>query len=69
MARGRSYASILVIPRRKTRLCEALLGRRPGLELELHDRPWELLGEEGEGGGEGQGRGCWGRSGVGRAAR
>jgi murein endopeptidase len=37
IARGRSYASILIIPQMKTRLCEALHGRRSWLELKL---PW-----------------------------
>jgi hypothetical protein len=34
-----SCASILVKPRRKMSLCEALHGRRPWPELELHGRP------------------------------
>jgi hypothetical protein len=64
IARGKSCASILVITRRKISLCEALPGRRPWPELELHGRPWELSGEgkEGEGEeGEGARLGCsWG---------
>jgi hypothetical protein len=53
IASGRSYVSVLVIPRRKMRLCEALHGRRPWPELELHGSSCEAR-RRGEGG-EGQG--------------
>jgi hypothetical protein len=53
IARGRSYASVLVIPRRKTSLCEALHGRRPWPDLKLHGSSWGAHwrgeGERGEG--------------------
>jgi hypothetical protein len=54
IARGRSCASFLIIPQRKTSLCEALLGRAAmigvGASMGAHG---ELTGEgeEGEGGG------------------
>jgi hypothetical protein len=51
IARGRSCASILVVPRRKTSLCEALHGRRPWPELEL---PWEPMGSSTERGKRGK---------------
>jgi hypothetical protein len=70
IVRGRSYASVLAIPRRKTRLCEALHGRQTWPELELpwadHGSSQERGGEGGEGRGEGGGR-CgvpWGGRGV-----
>jgi hypothetical protein len=76
IARGRSYPSVLVIPRRKMRLCEDLHGRRTWPELEL---PWAGHGElagEGRGRGRGERRGghrcgaLWGGRGVmGRGAR
>jgi hypothetical protein len=45
IARGRSYASVLIIPRRKTSLCEATHGRRPWPDLKLYEISWELTGE------------------------
>jgi hypothetical protein len=36
IARGRSYASVLVIPQRKMSFCEAPNGRRPWPDLKLH---------------------------------
>jgi hypothetical protein len=57
IARGRSYASILVIPRRKMSLCEAPHGRRPWPNLKLHESSWELTGEGKEKGKERRGRG------------
>jgi hypothetical protein len=36
IAKERSYTFILIIPRRKTSLCEALHGRRPYPDLKLH---------------------------------
>jgi hypothetical protein len=36
IARGMSYASVLIIPRRKTSSCEAPHGRRPWPDLKLH---------------------------------
>jgi hypothetical protein len=65
----RSHASILVIPRRKTSLCEALHGRRPWPDLKLHGSSWlaHRRGEgEGEGGGE-QGGAAWGGGTAGAA--
>jgi hypothetical protein len=51
IARGRSCASILVIPQRKMRLCEALHGREDMTRVRA---PWpdmgKLVREEGEGG-------------------
>jgi hypothetical protein len=67
IARGRSYASILVIPRRKTSLCEALHGRRSWPDLKLHGSSWgaRRRGEgEGEGGGEAGGHGLEGVGGT-----
>jgi hypothetical protein len=65
IARRRSYASVLVIPRRKTSLCEAPHARQPWPELKLHGRqPWERTGEGKEGGGGGEAGGAPG----GRAA-
>jgi hypothetical protein len=68
IARGRSYASILIIPRRKTRLCEALHGRRPWPDLssmggshgELAEGEGEGEWEEGQGDPPGEGEGCSG---------
>jgi hypothetical protein len=45
IARGRSCASVLVIPRRKMSLCETLHRRRPWLESEL---PWQPMGSSPE---------------------
>jgi hypothetical protein len=67
IARGRSYASILIIPRRKTSLCEALHGEAAmaGFEAPLITA-WQARGR----GREGRGRehGWWCRLGRGRAA-
>jgi hypothetical protein len=68
-ARWRPYASVLVIPRRKTSLCEALHRRRPWPELEL---PWEPMGSSPERGRRGkgkrkQGHGLWAAWGATRA--
>jgi hypothetical protein len=58
IARGRSYTSVLIIPRRKTSLCEAPNGRRPWPDLEA---PCELIGAHRRGeGDEGQGQGALG---------
>jgi hypothetical protein len=63
VARGRSYASVLLIPRRKTSLCEALHGRRPWPDLKIHESSWGAHwrgeGEGGEGGEQ------WGAAGGG----
>jgi hypothetical protein len=56
IARGRSRASMLVIPRRKTALVEAFHGGAAMVELKLHGRPWELRPER-EGRGKGRERG------------
>jgi hypothetical protein len=61
IARWRSYASVLIIPRRKMRLCEALHRRRPWPELDFHGSSWGTH-RRGEGG-EGQGGAAWGRHG------
>jgi hypothetical protein len=53
IVRGRSCASVLVIPRRKKGLCEALPGRRPWPELEL---PWDPMGSSPEREGRGKGK-------------
>jgi hypothetical protein len=55
IARGRSYTSVLVIPRRKMSLCEAHHGRRPWPDLNLHESSWELTGEGKEKGKERRG--------------
>jgi hypothetical protein len=69
IVRGRSNASVLVIPQRKTRLCEALHGRRPWPELKLHGCSWgarrrgaggTAWGRYGELLGQGEGHGRWG---------
>jgi hypothetical protein len=52
IARGRSCASMLVIPQRKMTLIRALYGRRPWPDLSSR-RPWGLVGEEGRGQGHG----------------
>jgi hypothetical protein len=57
IARGRSYASVLIIPRKKMRLFEAPHGRRPWPDFKLHGRSWELTGEGKENGKERRGRG------------
>jgi hypothetical protein len=65
IARGRPHASVLVIPRRKTRLCEALHGRAAvaGVRASWDDHG-ELAGEErGRGRGERRGGTAWGRHG------
>jgi hypothetical protein len=63
IARGRSYASVLVTPQRKTSLCEALQGRAAMAGV---GAPWaghgELAGEE-RGGGRGLGA-SWGEEGL-----
>jgi hypothetical protein len=64
ITRGRSYASVLVIPRRKMRLCEALKAAMAGLEA-----PWELMGSSPERGrrrgmGRGAGGVAWGEGGL-----
>jgi hypothetical protein len=45
IARGRSFASVLVIPRRKTILCEALYGRAGMAEV---GAPWPAMGSSPE---------------------
>jgi hypothetical protein len=63
IARGRSYASVLAIPRRKMSLCEALHGRRPWPDLKLHGSSWGAHQRgEGEGGERGE---QWGAAGGG----
>jgi hypothetical protein len=57
-----SYTSVLVIPRRKMRLCDALHRRRLWPDSKLHESSWRARrrGEEGEGQEErGRGR-AWG---------
>jgi hypothetical protein len=56
ISRGRSCASVLVIPRRRTSLCEALHERCPWPELELPWEPWGACPRR-----EGRGRGRGGR--------
>jgi hypothetical protein len=69
IARGRSCASILVVPQRKMVLVRALYGRRPWPELELTwEAPW---GSSPERGGRGKERGTdrwvpWGGGGRAR---
>jgi hypothetical protein len=58
IGRGRSCASILVVPRRKMTLVRALHGGQPWPEFELHGWSWESLPERGE---RGKGRGRGGR--------
>jgi hypothetical protein len=55
--RGRSCASVLVIPRRKSALIRGLHGRRPWPNLSSK-RPWGLTEEEGRGKGRGRGQGA-----------
>jgi hypothetical protein len=55
--RGRSCASDLVIPRRKSALIRGLHGRQPWPNLSSR-RPRGLTGEEGRGKGRGRGQGA-----------
>jgi hypothetical protein len=68
IARGRSYASVLITPRRKMDLCEALRGRRPWPELELPCEPMGSSSERGRWRGRGGGGAARGSMGRGRAA-
>jgi hypothetical protein len=70
IARWRSYTSVLVIPRRKMSLCEALHGRCSWPELKLHGSSWGAR-RRGEEGGRGRGAGgtAWGRHGERKGCR
>jgi hypothetical protein len=66
IARGRSYASVLVIPRRKTSLCETPNRRQPWPDLKLHVSSPERGRRRGRRGGAGGAWGCYALQGAAR---